>query len=54
MTIRVAENSGKTEKKGGFGETVSVIVQALLLAVVIRTLLMGRGGDMLYVIGKNV
>ena len=31
---------GKTEKKsGGLGETVSVIVQALLLALVIRTLL---------------
>src|SRR5688572_15388180 len=30
---------GKTEKKsGGLGETVSVIVQALLLALVIRTL----------------
>ena len=30
----------KTEKKsGGLGETVSVIVQALLLALVIRTLL---------------
>jgi signal peptidase I len=32
--------AGKTEKKaGGLGETVSVIVQALLLALVIRTLL---------------
>jgi len=32
--------SDKTKKKsGGFGETVSVIVQALLLALVIRTLL---------------
>ena len=31
--------AGKTEKKsGGLGETVSVIVQALLLALVIRTL----------------
>ncbi len=29
----------KTKKSGGFGETVSVIVQALLLALVIRTLL---------------
>lgn len=28
-----------TKKSGGFGETVSVIVQALLLALVIRTLL---------------
>ena len=32
--------SDKNNKKsGGFGETVSVIVQALLLALVIRTLL---------------
>lgn len=37
LESRVSE---KTEKKsGGLGETVSVVVQALLLAVVIRTLL---------------
>jgi signal peptidase I len=35
--MSVAENTGK--KSGGLGETVSVIVQALLLALVIRTLL---------------
>src|SRR5690606_17010378 len=35
--MSVAEKSQK--KTGGFGETVSVIVQALLLALVIRTLL---------------
>jgi signal peptidase I len=35
----VSENTGKVEKKGGVGETISVIVQALLIAIVIRTLL---------------
>ncbi|TIT43390.1 MAG: signal peptidase I, partial [Mesorhizobium sp.] len=35
--MSVAEKSQK--KSGGLGETVSVIVQALLLALVIRTLL---------------
>ncbi|MFC5385710.1 signal peptidase I [Aquamicrobium segne] len=35
--MSVADTSGK--KSGGLGETVSVIVQALLLALVIRTLL---------------
>jgi signal peptidase I len=35
----VSENTGKVEKKGGIGETISVIVQALLIAIVIRTLL---------------
>ena len=36
--MSVAENTGK--KSGGLGETVSVIVQALLLALVIRTCLL--------------
>ncbi|RFC62523.1 signal peptidase I [Fulvimarina endophytica] len=31
--------AGKDKDKGGFGETVKVVVQALLLALVIRTLL---------------
>ncbi len=35
----MSENTGKVEKKGGVGETISVIVQALLIAIVIRTLL---------------
>ena len=35
----MSDNTGTTSKKGGLAETISVIVQALLLAVVIRTLL---------------
>ena len=32
-------NSGKAKSSGGIGETISVIVQALLLALVIRSFL---------------
>ena len=32
-------SKSKTKKSGGIGETISVIVQALLLALVIRTVL---------------
>ena len=35
----MAESAQITKKGGGFSETVSVIIQALLLAVVVRTLL---------------
>ncbi len=35
----MAESAGTTKKSGGLSETVSVIIQALLLAVIVRTLL---------------
>src|SRR5690606_10300034 len=37
--IMSVSSKSETKKSGGLGETISVIVQALLLALVIRTLL---------------